>query len=466
MDPEHILSNYFSSSNMESIYNTVSSHITDHDVIISDYKTSLQNVFSIIEKELGNPNSDLSRNLSLPVLNTFTNDMMVGLLQQTRFRPTETMLQPVSEVAATREADDILAQIYEEQERDPRSFFDVSFQPDALVANADMWSTTSAAPVSEADITVPNEQLPKDDKAVVHSVAQVFSHIPRESRNNISDSRHIPIAYFVDSRDRDCSIYAEPNDYVVPTNYVYRNVTSITLLSCVIPNTIYNIYEHNNLIHFEETPTVLLTATIPPGNYDITTLPTAIKTAMEAVGNSTYTVTVDSTTSRITITSDLSGGTGVFNLIFAGDNVKKGFSGSHAILKQDSMGTVLGFLPIDLSGANSYTATGIVNLNTLPYLLLFLDNIEKYESTETGGSRAFCQIYRNLEGSGGSTNGNTVHNIQNSFVNTKNFSPPLAKLDKLHISFRDYWGNIIDFNAAEHSLLFEFTSVEDIDRKI
>ena len=471
-DAEKILTTYFDTSNMEHIFTQVASQSQDADVNISDFKNALENVFAIITKELGNPQSELAQNISLPVLNEFTTNMVSGLLHQTRQRAidtrsdgTENRLQSSANIATARETDDVLAHIFENQVRDPRTFFDVAFQPDAVAIKPDVYSTTSAAPVATADIAEEGSP-PGDDKAVLHTISQVFSHIPRESRNNTSDSRHIPIAYFVDSRDRDSNKYAEPNDYVVPTNYVYRNVTSITLLSCVLPNTIYNIYENNNLIHFEETNGVVLTAEIPPGDYDLTTLPVAIKTALETVGNSTYTVTIDATTSKITITSDLSGGGGIFTLRWAGDSIKKGFSGSHTILRENSMGTVLGFLPTDLSGVNSYTATGIVNLNTLPYLLLFLENIEKYESTESGGARAFCQVYRNIEGVGGGSNGNTVHNIANSFVNTKHFSPPLAKLDRLHITFRDYWGNIVDFNSAEHSLLFEITSVEDIDRKI
>lgn len=459
MAAENILAQYFDASNMEHIFHTVrnsgSSSSSSNNISISDFKNTLENVFSIISSELKNPQSDISQNLSLSMLNEFTTNMMNGLL----FRHTENIL------GSNREADNVLARIYDNQERDPRVLFDVSYQPGALVAKPDIFSSSSAAPVAKSDIAYEGSP-PGDDNAVVHSISQVFSHIPPESRNNISSTRHIPIAYFIDSRDRDCNTYAEPNDYVVETNYVYKNITSITLLSCVLPNTIYNIYENNNLIHFEETDSVVLTAVIPPGDYTLTTLPTAIKTAMEAVGNSTYTVTIDATTSRITITSDLSGGTGIFNLRWAGDTVKKGFNGSHVILREDSIGNVLGFLPVDLTGANSYTATGIVNLNTLPYLLLFIENIEKYESSENGGSRAFCQIYRNTDGSGGGINSNTIHNIQSSFHNVKHFSPPLAKLDRLHITFRDYWGNIINFNSAEHSLLFEFATVEDIDRKI
>lgn len=316
-----------------------------------------------------------------------------------------------------------------------------------------------------------SSKKPLPSKVVHHTRQSVFDHIPYESRNNIAYSRHIPYTYMLDSRDRNTDSFPDPNDYYVDTYDVFRNVTSVGLMAAVIPNTVYNIYDGINQIHFEETNGVELIGVIEPGNYDNTTITTAVKNALEnTVGaNSGYTVTIDTATDKMTIVSDLLGGGGVFNLNFAGDAVKKGIDGTNVSYQQGSVGPYIGFAPTDLSGVNTYTGTGVVNLNTLPYMLLFIDNLEKYEST-TEPHRAFCQILRNslgTEGGSNTTSGQpyTLH-THRSFINVKHFSPPLAKLDRLKIRLTDYYGNVLNFNGADHSLLLEISVIEDIDRKI
>lgn len=71
----------------------------------------------------------------------------------------------------------------------------------------------------------------------------------------------------------------------------------------------------NNTIIFRETSAVDLTATVAESDYsDSTSFFAAIKTAMEAVGGSTYTVESDSTTLKVKITSNGVGGGGIFEV--------------------------------------------------------------------------------------------------------------------------------------------------------
>ncbi len=71
----------------------------------------------------------------------------------------------------------------------------------------------------------------------------------------------------------------------------------------------------NNKIDFEETISTELTGTIAVGVYTAAGLATAIETAMDAAGASSYTVTYDYRTGLFKITSDLSGGGGTFKLL-------------------------------------------------------------------------------------------------------------------------------------------------------
>lgn len=71
----------------------------------------------------------------------------------------------------------------------------------------------------------------------------------------------------------------------------------------VMPNSFYNIGPNNNKIYFDEDGSTVLTATITSGMYTSGTIAAAVKTAMEAAGAETYTVTLSSTTNKLTIAS-------------------------------------------------------------------------------------------------------------------------------------------------------------------
>lgn len=73
----------------------------------------------------------------------------------------------------------------------------------------------------------------------------------------------------------------------------------------------------SDTIVFRESVGVDLTATVAAAAYTTTaTFLAAVKAALEAVGASTYTVSQDTTTGKIKILSDLSGGGGIFQLMW------------------------------------------------------------------------------------------------------------------------------------------------------
>lgn len=106
----------------------------------------------------------------------------------------------------------------------------------------------------------------------------------------------------------------------------------------------WEISSTNKSIVFREAVGVDLTATIVESNYvtDATFL-TAIKTALEAAGLATYTVSRDTTTNKIKIASDIGGGASVFQL----QCTDAGFTAA----------TILGYSTTsNLTGAATYTA--------------------------------------------------------------------------------------------------------------
>lgn len=121
----------------------------------------------------------------------------------------------------------------------------------------------------------------------------------------------------------------------------------------------FEITASNNKIIFRESVGVDLTATIAVSNYttDAAFL-TAIKTAMDAAGASIYTVTRDTSTNRIKITSDGLGGGGVFQLMCTDINF--------------TSADVIGFsTTTNLTGSLNYTAD-LLRIHTSEWLLLDL----------------------------------------------------------------------------------------------
>ncbi len=106
----------------------------------------------------------------------------------------------------------------------------------------------------------------------------------------------------------------------------------------------------NDKLDFEETSASELTATIAEAVYTADTLATALDTALDAAGASTYTTTYDYFTGKFKIASNRSGGGGTFKILWSsGTNVETG------------IGRTLGFdVSADDADAASLTADNSV----------------------------------------------------------------------------------------------------------
>lgn len=121
-------------------------------------------------------------------------------------------------------------------------------------------------------------------------------------------------------------------------------------------NGYFKIESGSNTIVFRESTGVDLTATVVAAEYtSASSLATAIKTALDAAGASTYTVTHDaSSLLKFKLDSDGAGGGGLFELRWA---------------TSTDMAGILGFDTVNLSGALSYTAD-VLKINTEEHLLM------------------------------------------------------------------------------------------------
>lgn len=129
-----------------------------------------------------------------------------------------------------------------------------------------------------------------------------------------------------------------------------------------------SIGDTNNWIDFDEGDGEL-SVQIPIGSYTLTDLALAIKTAMDSVGDLTYTVTFNRTNRKITIAA-----TGTFSILKS--------TGSHLATNPWS---VLGFTQSgDLSAASSYVGAGVAGDAYEPqfYLQSFVSTDDFQEAVE------------------------------------------------------------------------------------
>ena len=396
----------------------------------------------------------------------------------------------------------------------------------------------------------------------------------------------------IDSRDRNITIDEDPSKYTINLERDISNIISIELISAEIPNVEYITNENNNLIHFKEATSTLV-ATIPIGNYTLSTLVTAIQTQMIAVGGSTYTVAINdfqrvtetftadtprvtstagepwkifnadidtewfssslpasfiydfgtdtvinkyrficsettgrpsdwvlevsnnkvnwatidtktsesttqfvyatytlasnalagryvrfsisdssnstnvhiseleffrSVTDRISITSDLTGGTGLFELLFEGNTVDTGHlsSGTKTLFKKNSIGELIGFNPENLTGFSSYSSEKEVILDRERKVFLYVNGLGNIDVVDEHESDRFIQL--TLESNKGEysffkNREDWTESHLNEFIF---FSQTPMNMKQLKIQFRKYNGDFYKFYGVNHSLHFRF----------
>jgi len=201
-----------------------------------------------------------------------------------------------------------------------------------------------------------------------------------------------------------------------------------------------------------------LSAQIPAGNYDASSLCDAIKAAMELVGTLTYTVTYSDTSNKFTVAS-----TATFSLLWA--------SGSHLA---SSIGLDIGFdVGSDDTGASSYTGDFPRMHNYAGVIIESGDG----SAVETSGCAVFglnltsAYQYFYLEKWTGSA-WSKISDFSYSFTKKCGFvSYPATGATKYRIVMRD-WTNTSGFSQVGVAVLgqvlelgrgFEFGSYEDLN---
>ena len=192
----------------------------------------------------------------------------------------------------------------------------------------------------------------------------------------------------LDSRDRQ-NTADSVTDYNVYLTKPMSHVKSVKLNEISLPYTIYNISSaknNNRMTIYEEnagTAGADFTITIVDGWYDIESLCGVIKTALDAGGSQTYTVSYDSNTMKVTVTGD------AYDIVIYGS---------------DSTGVVTGLeseigFSIETSEASTVVADKVPKILSPQYLLLNLDFVSDNIDTLDANKNSTFLISTTVNGS-------------------------------------------------------------------
>lgn len=250
----------------------------------------------------------------------------------------------------------------------------------------------------------------------------------------------------VDSRDRDFTTHPSSSSFVVRLPEPLKNVSSAVLVAAELPLTYYVFSaanRQNTSISVALGGGAPVTATIPDGNYDRTTMAAAVQTAVRAAtGDATVTVTIDAATMKCTVAHPTL-------TVTVGATVSDRSTGW-------GLAYYLGFPKAgvaDAAAPGGATGTSVVSLNPENYVLLEIDELNGLNqgaiySSGGSGQRTFAKVPLN----GNSYDFTFVYDK----VTCVDLRPPTARLDKLTVAVRFHDGTLVDLNGGEWSFSIEF----------
>lgn len=248
---------------------------------------------------------------------------------------------------------------------------------------------------------------------------------PPESKSEVLKYTRVAI----DSKDRDKTLFPNPNSYEIKLSNEIFDVISAKLINADIPLSMYmiNQYFDTLLVHVGSTT---YTVQLDHGDYTETQLATSLTdTINNQIGSNYFQVTYNARKDNFTFASSQS-----FSLRF-GDSA-------------NNLADLLGFNKItyvsNTGGSSPYT--NIINgeyrknFKYNNYIIMYIDHFDTYQSPTNDVDRCFAiipAIYTTL-------------NISDKNDLIKVFSPPVPRMTKLIISFYDRYGNPYDFHNINH----------------
>ena len=216
------------------------------------------------------------------------------------------------------------------------------------------------------------------------------------------------------------------------------NISRIEVLELEMYNSWYAVNPLNYVLDFNDG--AVQQAIIQPGNYDRTTFPAAVKTAMEAVSALTFTVSIDKPSGRLTIL-----GTGPFSLLFA-----SGASAPPPTSKSYTIDKIMGFPRADTAFAAAAVGTYPINLSGENYLYFTSSLISGRDNALIPAGNTDITAAGN-----GVFHRTQIYAVQTAITETYTPGRPVyigRSTTNFDIQVRYNDGNIVDLNGFDYSM--------------
>lgn len=243
----------------------------------------------------------------------------------------------------------------------------------------------------------------------------------------------------IDSKDRDISLFPNPNTYEITLDDDINDVISAQLIAADVPIPMYiiNDYFCKLYVSVGGTSTVV---TLDKGDWDNgnTALPFMIETKLNEVFPATFQVEYNANLDNYIFRSTVS-----FSFDFK--------------TAQNTLHSLLGFRKKVYESVASGQAPYVHvlssefrrNFDFNNYVVLYIDQFDLNRSASTITNRSFAVIPKNPY---------QFLSITDDVKIIKNFTPPIPRLAKIRLHFLDRYGNEYDFQNMDHRLEILFTS--------
>lgn len=226
----------------------------------------------------------------------------------------------------------------------------------------------------------------------------------------------------IDSRDRDISLYPTPSKYTIKLDTEIEEVICGEITCLDVPLSGYIVNNYNNKILFSNDEYLL-----EIGNYDQESLAHMLSNVLPCR------VTYDKILDKLHFESDSQG-----TISF----------GSCATAR------LLGFNPGSTHNLPT-SSTNRINLNVNNYIIMNIESFSINMSSNNVIDRTTALLAPNVSML-------TFYSINNLIK--KYFNPIIPKLDKIRVSFTDYYGNPYDFQNHDHRIEILFESRKQLGR--
>lgn len=278
---------------------------------------------------------------------------------------------------------------------------------------------------------------------------------PSQIFHNENKANRKTVRLVVDSRDRNMTLFPNPNSYEIELIDEIQDVVSVKLCHTVIPFTDDLINQSNCKLHFSVNSNTY-ECSLDTGTYTETQLCDAlIKKMNKTVGSDMFKIFHNTINDKFSIRCIVP-----FELFFMGETINHSDGNRMTQYIAETVGKVLGF------GIKNYKSvqdlqdliyTSVIeapfkkNFKIEDYVILHISPFYVNVSINDAINKSFAVIPKSF----------THMNIHKEDTVRKYCNPPIPRLTKLRLSFKTYHGKAYDFQNQEHRLELELECLKN-----